>query len=263
MFSLETGDKPEMDPFVDYAVTFGLGYRASGPWHLRVSAGRKTRFPTMRELFGEALQRFLINPDLKPESSVLAELGLGWRSGSWRAELVPFASFTSNTIDQRSVLVPGERRPRRQRINLRGSRVLGVQATAEGSILRDLLVSAHLTLSRPRRLKDDPRDPVYLSEKPDGLARLSVAYVPARGVTAELEASYRGRAYSLDENNAFVPLPRSLVLNARLGYTIAVAGDRSLEVFGRVDNVTDELVVPQLGLPDPGRSFHGGVKVSL
>jgi iron complex outermembrane receptor protein len=67
----------------------------------------------------------------------------------------------------------------------------------------------------------------------------------------------------LNERNEFVPLPRSLVLNLRLGYRVAVAGDRTLEIFGRVDNVTDELVVPQLGLPDPGRSLRGGLKVDF
>lgn len=263
MFSLETGDKPEMDPFVDYAVTLGVSYRAAGPWALRASAGRRTRFPTMRELFGEALNRFLINPDLKPESSVLTELGVGWRRGSWRLELVPFASFTSNTIDQRSVLVPGETRPRRQRINLRGSRVFGLQFAAEGAVAGDLWIASHLTLSRVRRLQDAPGDPVFLSEKPDGLGRLALSYLPARGLIGDVELVYRGRAYSLNERNEFVPLPRSLVLNLRLGYRVAVAGDRTLEIFGRVDNVTDELVVPQLGLPDPGRSLRGGLKVDF
>lgn len=261
MFAPRTGDKPQMDPFVDYSLTFGLGYRLGDGWHVRAGAGRKTRFPTMRELFGEALNRFLINPDLEPESSILAELGVGLRRGQWRTEAVPFASFTSNTIDQRSVLVPGETRPRRQRINLKGSRVLGVQLVSEATVTRDLSVSGHLTVSRVQRLQDQPTDPIRLSEKPEALGRLWISYRPPKGFSAEAEAVYTGRAYSLDDNNEFVPLPTSLVFNARVAYHFTLADDRSIELFARADNVTDELVLPQLGLPGPGRSFQGGAKL--
>lgn len=263
MVAPKTGDKPAIDPFVDYSATVGIGYRISQGWHLRGAAGRKTRFPTMRELFGEALNRFLINPDLKPESSVLVELGVGLKRGSWRIEAVPFGSFTSNTIDQRSVLVPGETRPRRQRVNLKGSRVLGVQLSAEALITRDISASGHLTLSQVRRLQDQPTDPVRLSEKPEALGRLWLSYLPATGPSLELESVYTGRAYSLDDNNEFVPLPRSLVFNARAGYRFSLPGERTLELFARVDNITDELVVPQLGLPGPGRSVQGGAKVTF
>lgn len=263
MVAPETGDKPAIDPFVDYSATVGIGYRISKAWHLRGAAGRKTRFPTMRELFGEALNRFLINPDLKPESSVLVELGVGLRRGPWRIEAAPFGSFTSNTIDQRSVLVPGERRPRRQRVNLKGSRVLGVQFSAEAVVTRDISASGHLTLSHVRRLQDEPSDPIRLSEKPEALGRLWLSYLPATGPSLELESVYTGRAYSLDDNNEFVPLPRSLVFNARAGYRFSLSGERTLELFARVDNITDELVVPQLGLPGPGRSVQGGAKVAF
>ncbi|MBI2614554.1 MAG: TonB-dependent receptor plug domain-containing protein [Gemmatimonadetes bacterium] len=58
MFAPSTGDKPSIDPFTDYSVTLGAGYRIDGGWQLRLGAGRKSRFPTMRELFGEALNRF-------------------------------------------------------------------------------------------------------------------------------------------------------------------------------------------------------------
>ncbi|HYE59191.1 MAG TPA: TonB-dependent receptor plug domain-containing protein, partial [Rhodothermales bacterium] len=49
----ETGDKPARDAFTDYNLTFGARYEAAA-WFARGAAGRKTRFPTMRELFGEA-----------------------------------------------------------------------------------------------------------------------------------------------------------------------------------------------------------------
>jgi len=263
MYAPQTGDKPPLDGFTDYSVTVGTGFRVDGGWLLRAGAGRKSRFPTLRELFGEALNRFLLNPDLKPESSILTEIGLGLKKPSFQFEVVPFGAFTSNTIDQRSVLVAGETRPRRQRVNLKGSRVLGVELS--GSILpqRDVTVSGHFTLSQVRRLQESPTDPIYLSEKPATLGRLAAGYTPSAGPTGGIEAVYTGRAYSLDDNNQFVALPTSLTLNVRAGYRFALPEDRELEVYLRVDNATDALVVPQLGLPDPGRSAQGGVKASF
>jgi len=263
MFAPKTGDKPSLDPFTDYSVTLGAGYRMDGGWQLRLAAGRKSRFPTMRELFGESLNRFLLNPNLQPESSVLTELALGLRRPTVRWEVVPFGTFTSNTIDQQSVLVAGETRPRRQRVNLRGSRVLGVEMTTTLLPAPDVTVAGHLTLSHVRRLRDVASDPIYLSEKPATLGRLAASYAPALGPLGLLEAVYTGRAYSLDDNNQFVPLPTSLVLNLRAAYRFSLSGERSLEVYLRVDNATDELVVPQLGLPEPGRAAQGGVKASF
>jgi iron complex outermembrane receptor protein len=216
MLAPKTGDKPWRDAFTDCSVTAGAGFRVDGGWLLRAGAGRKSRFPTLRELFGEALNRFLLNPDLKPES-VLTEIALGLRRPRFQAEVVPFGAFTSNTIDQQSVLVPGETRPRRQRINLRGSRVLGVEMTTTFLPRRDLSVTGHLTLSQVRRRRETTADPIYLSEKPATLGRLAASFAPSSGPTAGVEAVYTGRAYSLDDNNQFVALPTSLALNLRGG----------------------------------------------
>ena len=263
MFSPGTGDKPPRDPFTDYSATFGIALDPGGAVFLRGAAGRKTRFPTMRELYGEALNRFLLNPNLEPESSILTEVALGIRSGRVRGEIIPFGTFTSNTIDQRNVTLPGETRPRRERINLRGSRVLGIEIAGVGRLRDDVRVDGHLTLMRVRRLQDAPAEPTRLSEKPDALGRLSVSYTPAFGARAQVETVYTGRAYSLDDNDRFVPLPRSMILNARLGYQFALPDARSLELFVHVANATDQLVEPQLGLPAAGRSVQGGVKADL
>ena len=71
--------------------------------------------------------------------------------------------------------------------------------------------------------------------------------------------------YGLDEDNTFRALSSSQVLNARLGYRMvhSMSPAFSAEVFARVDNLTDEVVLPQLGLPDPGREIRLGLEVSL
>lgn len=263
MFAPKTGDKPDQDPFVDYSVTFGVTRLVAADGFVRVALGRKTRFPTMRELFGTALNRFLLNPDLKPESSVLGEVAVGTRGSAFSGEIITFGRFTTNTIDQINVLLPGETRSRRQRINLRGSDVIGVELVATAAPVDRLSMQGHLTLMHVRRRPDAPSDPTRLSEKPSAIGRLSLGYDWNRGTSAMVETVYTGKAYSLDESNTFVPLDPSLAINVRVEQRVELTDAQALSVFVRADNVTDATVLPQLGLPDAGRSVSGGVQFSF
>jgi iron complex outermembrane receptor protein len=263
MFTPKTGDKPEHDAFTDYSATLGANYDPGDGWFVRGTVGRKSRFPTMRELFGESLDRFLLNPDLGEESSILTELALGFTGDRFAGEIIPFGTFTSGTIDQQTVLVPGETRPRRQRINLEGSRVLGVELIGTVAVGDDITVEGHLTVMDIHVRQNAPDDPDKLSEKPQALGRLAATYAGEQGTGFTVEGVYTGQAYSLADNDEFVPLDKSLALNVRVSQTVRVAPRRTVELFVRADNITDEVVLPQLGLPAAGRMFSGGVKVGL
>jgi iron complex outermembrane receptor protein len=263
MFTPKTGDKPARDASTDYSATLGANYDEGGGWFVRGSVGRKTRFPTMRELFGDALNRFLLNPDLTSESSILTEFAVGVTGDRVSGEIIPFGTFTSGTIDQQTVLVPGETRPRRQRINLEGSRVLGLEFVGSALVTDDITVEGHLTVMDIHVTQSSPDDPDKLSEKPRALGRLAASYAGEQGTGFTIEGVYTGQAYSLDDSDEFVPLGKSLALNIRVSQTIHVAPRRTVEVFVRADNVIDEVVLPQLGLPAAGRILSGGVKVGL
>lgn len=263
MFTPKTGDKPDQGAFTDYSLTLGARYNLENGWFTRGAVGRKTRFPTMRELYGEALNRFLLNPDLEPESSILAEIGIGVDHARWGLEMVPFGAFTTNTIDQRSVDVPGEDRPRRQRINLAGSRVLGLELIGSGRPFPELEFEGSLAVMNVRRDTEATDESTRLSEKPEAIARFAAGYRSTSGPSLIVETLYTGLAYSLNDANEFVPLARSFVMNVRLGHRVFASDRRSIEFFIRMDNVTDELVEPQLGLPGPGRHASGGIKASF
>ncbi|MFQ5571006.1 MAG: TonB-dependent receptor [Rhodothermales bacterium] len=256
----DTGDKPARDPQVDFGITSGAIYSLDEQWTLRASAGRKVRFPTMRELFGEALGRFLINPDLEPESSLLAEAGIGVQSAQVSGELIAFVNRTFDTIERRSVRVPGEDRPRRQRVNLEGSRVYGLEVAGAAQPLRGWSVEGHVTWTHARILEDGKTR--HVVEKPEWLGTLTLTHNAPGGFSALLQTVFTGRAYGLDENNIEQALPTSLVIHARAAYRL-VMQRLSTEIFARVNNVTDEVTLPQLGLPGPGREFRIGLDVAF
>ena len=99
-------------------------------------------------------------------------------------------------------------------------------------------------------------------EKPSWIGRCTLNYQPGRGLSVVLESYYSGQAYGLGENNAFISLPNSLVTNTRFAWLILYR-DYSAEIFLRANNLTDEIVLPQLGLPGPGRAFHLGLQVTF
>jgi iron complex outermembrane recepter protein len=122
----QTGDKPAQPVKSAMAFSTGLRHNFGDTLTLTMSGGRRTRFPSARELFGEALGRFLPNPALKPESVWLADAELTWRQGGVTATINPFVMRTSDAISQRVVRVGPQ--SLRQRFNLAGATAFGVDA---------------------------------------------------------------------------------------------------------------------------------------
>ena len=242
---VRTGDKPPIKNAQEWTGRAGLLFNAGRGWRLRVAVGRKMRAPTMRELFGQALNRFLINPGLEPELIWTAEAAAEWQGEYGSLFLIPFLQNLDNTIDQRNI------GPLRQRINLKGSTVKGVEL---GGVLRPInavTLSGNATWARARRKGVVPGGEDRLAEKPNLLARVSASYDHPGGVGVGLEAEHAGRAYSANAAGVLVPLEKSTSFNARISYAFGI-GSYHPQIFLHVDNMTDTLIEPQAGLPAPG-----------
>jgi iron complex outermembrane receptor protein len=252
-----TGDKPSIPDFVEPTVHGGLGLDLSDQWRLRVGAGYKTRSPTMRELFGVALNRFLLNPDLTAEHVITVEAAAEWTGANASFAAIPFAQFVDNTIDQRNVGAL------RQRINLRGSEIFGVEISGMMKLSEEWTVTGNLTASHVRRLRSTATESVHIAEKPALLAGLSIDYTGASGFAAGVEIDRTGRAYSANAEGTLVPLEVSTQLNVRLAFNL----DRAFtvlpwsQIYARADNLTDAVVEPQLGIPAAGRWIKAGFRI--
>jgi iron complex outermembrane receptor protein len=256
-----TGDKPARDPILDYAFLVGSTYRFDEHWALRGSVGRKIRFPTMRELFGEALNRFLLNPDLLPETSIVVEGAVARDGPAMELELIGFRYRVFDTIDQRNVVVDGRRL--RQRINLDGSWILGGEAILRWQVSAPLEIEGNLSALNVRGILDGTR--TRLTEKPEVLGMLAAVYRMKGGVEIGIQGEYTGRAYGRRENDTLAALPTALAFDARVGYAVrlrTVLAPR-LEFYLRGDNLTDAQILPQLGLPSPGRSLGFGAGITF
>jgi len=254
---VETGDKPPIEEFFEPVARLGLAWEPNETTRLRGAVGRKSRMPTMRELFGTAINRFLINPDLQPEKITTAELALDYEGPDPTFSLILFGQDVDDTIDQRQV------GSLRQRVNLEGSWVLGVEFAGTAEITPAWHLRGNLMAARTRR-KEGPEDTSdRLPERPSVLARLALDYERPDGARAGAEIEHTGRAYSLDENGELVPLEISTQLNLYASYPLGnLHGGPASEVYLRVQNLTDTYVEPQLGLPAPGRTIFGGLRLT-
>jgi len=256
-----TGDKPPRKGEASYSVMSGFNMGTAPGMKVRVAIGRKVRFPTMRELFGEALGRFLVNSDLGPEHAILSEAGILIDRDALSLEIVGFHNRTFDTIDQRLVTVEGEDRPRRQRVNLPGSRAVGVESMFRARPFPRTQLRCNLMALRARALVT-PGGSRRLTEKPDMLGRCASSYTSPGGLSLMLEYELTGRAYGLTDTGSLARLPRASVINARVGYLLVL--DRwAAEAFARLNNATDTVTLPQLGLPGPGRAVQAGMQVSF
>ncbi len=257
--SLETGGRASGDGFSAWSLVGGLDYRLGGAWAVTFSAARKARLPTPRELYGEAIDRFVLNPDLRPERSVQVEAALRFEGEGVSFAVTPFATFASGTIDQETVQVDGQ--SFRRRINLEGSRAFGVDVTGEVHVTPSLVLSGALSaLHLRRRGEDTGSGHRFIAERPDLIGVLTADYRHGSGIGLRVDLRHRGRAYT-PSTDGVLPLPRATTVDVDLSYRREGAAG-AMELFVRGENLSDALVEPQFGLPAPGRMVSAGLRLS-
>lgn len=258
----KTGGRPDSGAFDGWNASLNLEYQASTHWSLRVGAAHKVRLPTMRELFGVALGRFLLNPDLEAEKSWLLEASADYRWGQGVLTLTPFWVEIDDTLEQARVNVDGV--SLRQRINLPGSRIYGLESRLVWHPSSAFSVAANATWSRSRAKRDSVANSLrrlYLSDRPNWLARLDAQYQLGPLTTFGLSVDHRGAARSEDVRGEFLELEPATTVDLWFRQSLGSAPDGSgLELFAQLENLTDAFVEPQLGLPDPGRRVTLGIK---
>lgn len=247
----QTGDKPGRAPFVDWSGRMMVDHTVSGNVNGFIAAGRSIRFPTMRELFGEALRRFLVNPELTAERVHAVEAGL---SGPGTGVVV-FLRATDNAVDQEIVRVGDE--TRRRRVNRAGSRVFGIEWTGRARWRSHTRVDAHATWMRSR-IDGEP-----LIERPDLLALVQVRHQLTSRTSIRSSLEHTGPAWGLLETSERVRLPAATVVDVRMASRhVLPEAKLFLELAAGIDNVTDARRMPQPGLPEPGRSFRLSLTVT-
>ena len=254
-----TGGRDPQEDLSDWAASFAARWHPNDRWQVAGTLGQRTRFPSLRELYGEALGQFLVNPGLHPETAILGDLTFERvsRDGMLRMRLTPWILHVDDTLSRRNVEVDGMRM--RQRYNLEGSDGHGVEAQVDWNVddRLELRIQANWQDLQARVEKDGTRPVLW--QRPGLQGSLVVDWLFAADWDMFFEVRYLGTALDEDEDGSIVELPASTVVNVRVFRTVQHDDVGRWRLYAGVDNLGDVLILPQLGLPQPGRMASLGI----
>ncbi len=259
----EGADTPETGTIADRAAEHEWAAQVGVEKELRPSVrvhtefSRRPRFPSMRELFSDALDRFDINPDLDAEIQLAAETGIAGRSQNFEWSLNLFAQQIDDAIER--VRLPSGRR---RRVNLDAVRHLGAEIGVVVRPARGWVLDLQQTFLRSRARENGAFD-AAVEDRPSWIGSWAVGYVHPAGWRLRSEWIGVGPRFSLGDG--LERLDADLRWNLRLSWTHFGRGGRyaGSEWFVRVDNVVDARTWSQVGLPESGRTLRLGVRLDL
>ena len=252
-----TGHKPAQPARQAATFAAALALKPADRVSLTISGGRRNRFPSARELFGEALGRFLPNPALLPEQAWLADAELGWRAGRFTLTLNPFWQRVEGSIGQRIVRTNGVNL--RQRFNQAPATSIGIDAAMQ------VPLADGLTLELTGTALDASSAGQPLLQRPAQEAMLALDWAPKSGLgeAFDLRAELRriGPARDLAADGALARLAPATEINLRARVPVLRLGKAQVSATAAIDNLNNAVILPQLGLPQPGRSIRIGLIV--
>ncbi len=256
-----TGDKPEQASLSASSWSLGLQWVPSDDWSVAATLGERSRFPTPRELYGVALGRFLLNPDLRPERSLLGDVSFEYAaSDAMSVDVALWLNNSDDTLSQRVVIVDGN--SLRQRFNTNGSLTYGIEAALNVSLKDNLRAEISASLQDGEVERDDFGVRPVLLQRPKQQLSIALDWQATTRLDMRAEVFHTGSAFDFADDGSVVTLPSSNSLNLRGFYSVGEWHGHTLLLTAAIDNATDELVLPQLGLPSPGRSYHLGIRIN-
>jgi iron complex outermembrane recepter protein len=265
----ETGGRtPGQEPFDDTGWRAGLTHQLTDAFRLHASASQRSRFPALRELYSGAANRFMPNPDLKPETLLGIEAGftLGGALGGTNSATLEVTGFNHKLDDAvvRITLPAPDRRFRRinrDRIESSGAELLaglvfGSDASRAVTLTADALVQSIsifdvTTAGEPER---------HAENNPETRGSLELGVPLPWALRAFANSRYTGTQYCLNADTGNEMELDSQVETDLAGertFRVANSGPfRALRALVSLDNVGDATVYDQCGLPQPGRTLR-------
>ena len=259
----ESADKPPLGRLWNWGARLGFSSLTAGSRLLLHGAvSRRARFPSLRELYSDALGRFRPNPDLKPEILTGAEMGLTWDLPGLDLQIVGFHQILSDGIVR--IGVETSEGPKRQRVNRDRIRSTGLEIVATGA-LSSLQYAGDVTFQQAWQFEGGGGDRTRPEYEPNLAARLSLGIPVVAATTVSGEYRYLGRQFCLNvDSRDFDRLDETHSLDLRVRRLFLLEGRRT---FSNVDalvslaNVTDRAIFDQCGLPQPGRTLRFQIRL--
>jgi len=247
----KTYNQPEPGQMDSVNPQAGIVYDLDDCTTLHASVGKKTRFPSLKELYSTLGGG---NPDLEPEEAIAYEVGsthsfcemLSVDTALFYQDVENLISTTK--VDGTSVY-----------ITVNEATLYGGEASLNAQLTSALDASLNYTyLATVNKAKND-RD---LPGRPRHRLNLSTTYRFLFGLTANVQGTYVQRQYWENNSSVWTELPDYFVLNAKLTQKLKKVGNVDSEVFFQGSNVLDENYYETSG-PEPGFNFLAGITLKM
>jgi iron complex outermembrane receptor protein len=258
-----SADKPPLGRLWDWGARLGFSSLTANSMMLfHGGVSRRARFPSLRELYSDALGRFLANPGLTPEILTGAEMGLTWDLPVFDLQVVGFHQVLSDGIVRIAVDTPEG--ARRQRVNRDRIRSTGIEVVATGA-LGSVEYAGDVTFQQAWQFDEGNDERTRPEYEPNMAARLSLGVPVASAVTLSAEYRYVGSQFCLNtDGGGLDPLDTTHRMDLQLRRLFRLDGRRTfanLDGLISLANVMDRAIFDQCGLPQPGRTLRFQVRL--
>ncbi|MCP5062372.1 MAG: TonB-dependent receptor, partial [Ignavibacteriae bacterium] len=254
-----TGAFPSKKTITDFGTNFSVAYNFSSSLSTQINIGRKTRFPTLREMFSGALGKFIPNPDLKSEVSYSAESGINYSHNNTTHQIIFFLSFVNDGIVRTTISDTTFRR-----INESEIRNYGVEFTNKIDLLDKLSLNLNLSYLNSFAKNQNGNFIDTLEYKPQFILNGNLNYNFSQNIETVFEANFIGEEFAFkDGTEGFKKLDNYLLVNFRFLYKFPISKNGNLDFYFRANNIFDKLYYTQWGLPEAGRQFFIGTTLTF
>ncbi len=244
---------PVTDTQHDYNPMIGASYIFPDSTRIFASVARKTRFPTLGELYSTRSG----NRNLTAEKSVNYTVGLSRSFGDiLKLEIAPFYHDVSDRISRDAPGVAGIYQ------NYAKVKMRGFEFNAELTPIKDLLFKVGYTYNKATdRSTGAVTDNV--TNAPKNIVNARVQYtVPHVATRLDFNVVKVGKSYGqlptpTNPNDPIVKNESYTFFGGKISQTFL----KHFEAYLAVDNIFDKNYEPENGYPAPGRSFWLGLKV--
>jgi len=247
------GRVDDSDTFGTHA-TYRFGARATAPGTetiFRATLGTGFRAPSISDLYYPGYS----NPNLKPEESV------GWDAGFeqplLKNQLRFGATFFHNNFDN---LIQYVGFPAYAPENIARARTFGVETFVAWQVLTNLTARVSYTWLNSEDLATGSE----LLRRPEHNGSLNLNWHITPRVQADATALFVGqRADSFFNLTTYTTQRETDAFYAKLNLALRWQVQKHFEIFGRVENLTDERYQEVYGYPALGRGFYGGLRAQF
>ncbi|MFT5233710.1 MAG: iron complex outermembrane receptor protein [Candidatus Krumholzibacteriia bacterium] len=256
----ESGPQPANDAASHPAWNARVTRPLAGNAEVHVAASQRSRVPSLRELYSGALGRFVPNPELKAERQSLYEIGYSRVTSRVRLEAAAFLLYLDDGIEKVSLNNPENQF---QRINQTSIRVPGLELSGSWRATNHFDLSLQHTILSAR-VQEAGEYNTPAEDRPDYLSRGGLTWRGPYHISSLIEAVVTGARWSSDSTvpSGLTRLPAGVIWNLRVAWDIMRSG-HDIEIHARLDNVFDQRVDDQVGLPNAGQTISGGVAINF